>query len=876
MSFTARLRALARGTAGRRGMESSMDQELRFHRETYAADLVRRGLSHDEAERRARREFGAIEPLKEECRQALGLRLVDEAAQDLRYAFRSFRRSPGFCAVAILTLAIGLGANTAIFTLVDRWVLRPLPFPDPDRLLVVNTRDLKTGGTDSTSSADLLDWRAALTGKSFDAICGWNHANATLTGSGEAEAADAMIASAEFLPMLGVKPIAGRLLDASDEKPAARRTAVISFGMWRRRFGGNPAAIGRSLIVNGEPVTVAGVLPAEFHFALAGNIDLFLPPVWSAAERSNRKSQHWNIVARVRSSASVEQANAALRAVAASLAAEHPETNRNRGVHVRSLHDEIGRTSGNEPALGVFALVGCVLLIACFNVANLQLGRAVARQKEISVRLGIGAGRARIVRQLLTENVALFLAGAAASPLVAMACTNWLANAIPPMIRPFLPNRGQLTVDGRALLYALAVAGLTGIAFGLAPALALRRLDVNRGLKDSAARLSGSRFRAALVVAEVALATLVLVSAGLLAEGILRLYGDAPGFDPHGVSTAQLFASRRTNPAARAALFDAIVERLSAFPGIEAAAAGTQVPYFDEGDSFTYRTAASPSVAHTAAFSAITPDYFRVLHIPLLRGRGFSDGDAAGAPLAAVVNRTMARRAWPDRDSIGQQFSIDADFRRVFTVVGVVGDTMGNNDGLAPGPEFYVPQRQMPSVNMTILARAISPARNLAPEIRRAVAQADPLQAVTLPMTMEEAIDVQRAQYSILSQLTAAFALVAMLLAAIGIYGVTAYAVNARRREFGIRLALGARRGEVVGLALRRYVALAMAGLAVGLIAAAATTRYLVSMLYGVKVTDAPTYAAMSLLLATVAVCACYLPARRAARANFSQLLREE
>ncbi|MGA7238101.1 MAG: ABC transporter permease [Bryobacteraceae bacterium] len=875
MSLRARFRALFEGLFRRDRMESNMEEELRFHRERYAADLVRTGTAPRDAEVQAHREFGAIEPLKEECRQARGLRLLDETAQDLRYALRSFRKSPGFTAAAILTLAIGIGANTAIFTLVDRWILRPLPYPDPDRLTVIYTLDTKTGETASTSSADLLDWRH--NPGSFEMICGWNHVSLTVTGGPEAEAVSGVSASAEFLPMLGVQPQLGRSLTAQDEAPGAPRVAVIAAGLWRRRFGANPDAIGKTLLLGGAPVTVVGVLADDFHLPLVGNVELWMAPHWTEAQQADRRERHWNVLARVRPGVSLQQARESLRAVSASIAAANLDTNRYRGIELRTLREEVGRAAGSEPLLGVFGLVGCVLLIACFNVANLQLGRSISRQKEIAVRLGIGAGRGRLMRQLITENFALFLAGAIASVIVAVGLTRWLAGAIPPIVRQYLPYRADLTVDSRALVYTLLVGSVTGLIFGLAPALECRGFDINRSLKEGAARLSGGRIRNGLIVVEIALAMLVLVSAGLLVKGLVRMYAGALGFDPRGVTTATVFTSNYGSAKSRVAFFDDVVRRLAATPGIDSAAAATQLPFFDGGDSFRYRILGAPAAAtRIADFSVIAPAYFRTLRIPLLRGRTFSDADRPGEPLVAVINQTMANLEWPGRDPVGERFALGPDFKRVFTVAGVAGDTRGQNNLDKATPQIYASQWQFQSPAMTILARTQSPDRYAADEIRRAVNAADPSEAVAVTMTMSQAMTAQRSQFTVAGQLTACFAAIALLLAAIGIYGVTAYGVNARRREFGIRIALGAARRDVIAMVLRRGFALAIAGLAIGLVAALAVTRFLASLLYHVKPDDAATFISTGVMLAAVALFACYLPARRAADADPARVLRDE
>jgi putative ABC transport system permease protein len=880
MSIFARVLSLLDGIFHRNRMESGMDDEIRFHVARYADDLERTGMPRAEAERRARREFGPLEPVKEECRQARGLRLLDETVQDLRYAVRSLRRSPGFAAVSILTLATGIGANTAIFTIVDRWVLRPLPYHDAGNLISISTVDPKRGAG-TTAPADLYDWRSGATG--FEAICGWTQPFHTLTTGGEPEQVLGMQANAEFLPMLGVAPQIGRGFVQQDDVPGAAPVAILGSGLWQTRFGGRRDIIGKTVQIDGNAVTVIGILPADFHLPLVGNAGIWTPLALSAAGRDDRRLRYLRIMGRLKPGVSMAQARASLHAVSRNLAVAYPRTNSNRSVSIETLRDAIGHQSGADQALIVYGLVACVLLMACFNVANLQLGRAVHRQKEMAVRLGIGAGRARLVRQLLTENVALFVAGAAASVVFGYAGATWIARAIPANVRQYLPNQGALTMDIRALFYTLAVGAVTGLLFGFAPALNCRSLDVNRGLKEGVFQAAGSRVRNILVVAEVSLALVVLVASGLLVNGLLRMRTAQPGFEPRGVVTATVSLTK-PRPGAESisgpAFFEAVIARLRATPGVVNAAASTQLPYSGEDGSALYTTAAGPvppsaDIRHSR-LAVITPGYFRVLGIPLLRGRILSELDRTGAPDDVIVNQTFARVEWPGQDPLGQRIRIGAAFQRVLTVVGMVKDTEGQNDDDIPVPEFYMSYRQFPAKSMTLVVRAASPGWNASAEIRSAVASVDAAQAVSDVETMEQMMASERAPYIIVGQITACFAAIALFLAGIGIYGVMAYSVNARRREFGIRMALGAARGNIVALVVRQGVRLALAGIAIGLAAASGVTRLMAFMLYHVKPGDFPTFALTSVLLAAVAVLACYIPARRAAGADPANVLRYE
>lgn len=716
----------------------------------------------------------------------------------------------------------------------------------------------------------------------FEAICGWTQPFHTLATGGDPEQILGVEANAEFLPMLGVAPQLGRGFLPQDDVPGAAPVAILSSGLWHTRFGGRRDVVGKTVEVDGSTVTVVGILPADFHLPLVGNAGIWTPLALSAAARDDRRLRYLRILARLKPGVSMAQASASLRTVARNLAAAYPQTNAKRSASIETLRDAIAAQSGADQALIIYGLVACVLLMACFNVANLQLGRAFHRQKEMAVRLGIGAGRARLVRQMLTENVALFVTGAAASVVFGYAGAAWITHAIPSWVRQFLPNQGDLSMDGRALLYTLAVGAFTGLLFGFAPALSCRSLDVNRGLKEGVFRAAGGRFRNILVVAEISLALVVLVASGLLVNGLLRMRAAQPGFEPHGVVIASIAPKPR--PGAESisvpAFFEAVIARLRATPGVIDAAASTQVPFSGDDSTVNYTATPGPVPAHAdihgAQFGVVTPDYFRVLGIPLLRGRVFSELDRAGVPDAAIVNQTFAHIEWPGQDALGQRFRIGANLQRVLTVVGLVQDTQGQNDQDIAVPQFYMSYRQAPPRAMSLVVRASSPAWNASAQIRRAVAAVDAAQAVSDVDTMEQIMASERAQFIIVGQITACFAAIALFLAGIGIYGVMAYSVNARRREFGIRMALGAARGNILTLVVRQGFRLALAGIVIGLAAASGITRLMAFMLYHVKPDDFPTFALTSVLLAAVAVLACYIPARRAASADPARVLRYE
>jgi len=878
MSVLSRLRSILPGAIRRTRAESEMDEEIRDHMARYTDDLVRSGVDPAEAARRAKLEFGHIEPLKEHCRQARGWRYLDETSQDLRYAARMFRKNPGFAAVAILTLALGIGANTSIFTIVDAWILKPLPYPHGERLMVVHSTDERRKAMGSSAPADFYDWQSRLT--AFDEFAAWDTPLVNLTGTGDPEQLSGVRVTHNFLALFGAGVELGRTFSADDDRPGAERVAILSHELWDLRFSSDPSVAGRVVRLDGKPYTIVGVLAPGFHLPLTGMAQVWIPFAMEAKDRAERRSRYLSVAARLKPGVTRAAANAELKAVAASLAAAYPDTNASRSVRVGALREEIARLGTHDAALMVFALVGCVLLIACFNVANLVVGRAIGRQKEMAVRLGLGAGRMRIMRQLLTENLALFVAAGAVSVLFSMWGVRWISNAIPSEVRPYLPYNGRLSVDVSALLYTFEIALAAGALFGFAPALHCWRLDVNHGLKAGAARAGGSRLKSALVIGEVALALVVLVSSGLLVRGLVRMHRSDPGFDTSKLTTATIVLSdsRYTDFNRAGAFYSEILERLSTSVGVRAAAAATLIPY--TGNSSMTRYASNDADLSPAAplrvvrFNIVAGDFIGALRIPLLRGRAFTAQDRDGASTVGIVNQAFAQREWPGLDPIGRRVHYGPTLKREFAVVGVVRNIEGQNETDRIEPEIFLPYLQLPVRAMTLLVRYDSADPGAA--VRQAVRAVDPAQAVAKMSSMNQLMTSQRAQFVITGQVTGCFAALSLFLAGLGIYAVMAYSVATRRREFGIRMALGASGGDVISAVIRQGFRLAGVGLAIGLAAAIGVTRLMEFMLYHVSPTDFPTFASTSCLLAVASVFACYIPARRASRTDPSRALRYE
>ncbi len=884
MSWQARCTSLLKSALRRQRMEQDMDAEMRFHVTSYTEDLVRSGISRQEAERMARIEFGRLEPIKEDCRQARGLRLLDETMQDLRYAGRMLRKSPGFAAVAVLTLALGIGANTSIFSIVDAWILKPLPYPESSRLVSVFTADVKRNQVGSTSPADLYDWRQD--NQAFETICAFSTPIFTLMRGDQPEQIVGSRVNTEFFQMLGVRPQLGRGFLAQEDQPGAEPVAMISHALWQSHFAAERGIVGKLISVNGRSTTIIGVLPASFHLPLMGRSNVWMPFAFSEDELKSRGLRYLDVIGRVKPGVPFTRAAGSLNAVARRLEQTYPATNKGKSVQLHTVQEEIGKQGGSEQALIIFWLVGCVLLIACVNVANLIVGRAVNRQREMSVRLAIGAGKARLLRQLLTENLVLFLCAAAVSVLFAVWGVRWIAQSIPHEVRQYLPNQGVLQVNSETLLYTLAIALVTGLLFGFAPAVHCWRIDISHNLKTGTSRISahsgGTRLKNSLIVGEVSLALVVLVASGLLVNSLLRMYASDPGFNPNGLVTAQVVLSdAKYNTRARVTdFYSRLVEQMQSLPGVKSAAAVLLIPYSGSGNQTRYaidgQQPAAPDELPLVRLDVTTPGYFAAMEIPLVRGRLLSEEDRQETLPVAVINQTMAQRHWLHDDPIGKRVRYGVNLKSMLTIVGVVKDTKGQNETDLAQPEIYVPHKQLPARSMRLVIRAGPGAGDLANGIRQATMAVDKEQAVAEIQTMDQMMEQMRAPLVVVGKITSFFAGLTLFLAALGIYGVMVYSVAARKQEFGIRMALGAARRDLVSLVVGQGLKLASIGMLIGLAGAFGVTRLLAFMLYQVSPTDATTFVCISLLFLAVAALACYLPARRASSVDPTIALRCE
>jgi putative ABC transport system permease protein len=820
---------------------------------------------------------------------------METLVTDVRYAVRMLRKSPGFAAVAVTALALGIGANTAIFSVVNAVLLSPLPYAEPGQLVVLTNEFQKLGFQNvNVSVPEYRDYLEQ--GGVFEGATAIYPVNINLTGVDEPERIQAMIVSPSFFDVLGVAPELGRTFQKEDEHPGIAEVAVISHGLWQRRFGGDPGVLGRRLRLDDDDFTVVGVMPAEFRHpgSTPTEVEIWVPSGFSATpfDPPARKDRILNsLVARLAAGATPELAQRSMDLVAARLQEQHPDSypaDAGFGVRVAPLHDTL---VGNvRPALLVLlGAVGLVLLIACANVANLLLARAAARQKEVAVRLALGAGRARLVRQFLTESVLLALAGGALGLVLAL----WGIDALLALSPPNIPGLGGVGVDGAVLAFTLATSLLTGVAFGIVPALQTTESGLHESLKEGGRSATGARrnrLSGIFVVSEFALALVLLIGAGLLIRSFWRLQEVAPGFDPRNVLTAEVWLptpnqpdrGRYFAPEKKVAFARQLLERVRALPGVEYAGLTTGLPLGSNLSSglFTAEGRETLGLEGSARGEArrVTPDYFRAMGIPLLSGRAFTESDDRVPASVAVVGERLARRIWPGEDPLGKRLKLGGPTSTApwLTVVGVVGDVKSRGMDVETPLQIYIPFFSEPNLYMALAARTNSDPAALTRVVAEEARAIDGDQPVYNVRTMEQALAVSTAQRRFSTLLLGIFAGVALVLAAVGIYGVMAYAVSQRTREIGVRMALGARPGHILRLVVGGGMAMALAGVAAGLAAAFALTRVMAGLLFDVSATDPLVFGAISILLVGVALLACYVPARRAARVDPLVALRTE
>ena len=810
--------------------------------------------------------------------------------QDLRFGFRLLLKNPGFSAVAILALALGIGANTAIFSVVDAVLFRPLQFERPNSLVAVWERDLKKGEDhDSVMAGNFVDWKNR--SQIFEAMSAHAGGSVNLTGLAEPERIRGARVSAGLFPLLGITPQVGRVFSPDEDQPGHQRVVIIGDRLWRSKFGGDPEVVGRWITLNNQDYEVVGVMPAGFALPLNEDSEIWTPLVFTNEELTHRNSHYLKVLARLKPDVSLEQANAEMTSLAAQLETEYPKSNDGTGAAVFSLHSEIVGDV-KRPLLIFLGAVAFILLIACANVANLMLARAASRQREIAVRIALGASRWRLVRQMLIESVVLALAGGAAGLLLSLWGIEFLSAAAEGMSAPRARSIG---LDGRVLLFTFGASVLTGLIFGSVPALQASKPDLNDALKEggrSSGSLRRNRTRNLLVVSEMALAFVLLVGAGLLINSFLKLRAVDPGLKPGNVLTMNITLPRQKYAKSEQVIsfHRQLLEQVAAVPGVETVGSVTALPYGGSTNSFGYTVESPVSGDQTTSIISqlASANFFRAIGIPMLSGREFNEGDVDGAAPVVIVSDALAKRFWPDQEPLGRRIKWgNKEFGSPWmTVVGVVGDVRQRGLDTQPRPTLYVPSLQLgepikmqvgitlrdlmtdDARSIELVVRSTSGVAGLQNAVRAAVWNVDPNQPVVRIKTMEQILADTMIVQRFSTSLLAGFAGIALALAAAGIYGVISYSVTQRTHEIGIRMALGADQRDVLRLVVGQGMVPALIGLGVGIAGAIGLTRFMRSLLFNVSVTDPITFGVIGFLLFVVAVAACYLPARRAARVD--------
>jgi predicted permease len=876
-----RLRALFRRSAE----ESELNEELRFHLDQQVEKYKRSGMTEEEARRRARLAFGGHEQMKEDCREARGTSFVENARQDVRYAVRQLRTNPTFAIVIVLTLALSIGANSAIFSVIDGVLIQSLPYRQPDRLVRIFLSNAAYPKF-PLNPFDFRDFRAR--SKSFDGMAAFTRGDMQLSGSGEPVRLYGFRITSGYFHVLGLTPELGREFDANAEIPGNGLQVVLSDRVWRSRFGAAPDILGRKITLNEQPFTVVGVMPPgtahpgnEYQpLAYGEDVDAWWPFAFDG-DPSQRGSHYIEGIGRLKDGVTLAQARAELNATMTQLGHEHEG---DLGWHVLVIPLDSEVVGASRPLLLVLlGAVAMVLLIACANAANLMLTRAAARQREIAVRMALGASRSRVVRQLLIESLLIACVGGTLGLAMALVGVKLLVSLLPANF----PRAQDIHVSAPVFLFTLLVSVATGILFGLAPALQASRTDPREGLHKGGRATTGgvhqSRLRNALVISEVGLACVLLIGAGLMLRSFLNLLHLSPGFQTEHVLTAKLSLpnERYKTDESMTHFYQQLLHDVQALPGVHSVGLGTDLPWtgYDDNTGFTIEgREPPPHEDFHARYHMAGSDYFRALGTPLLRGRFFTDADKKDGPKVIIINHAMANRYWPGEDAMGKRITFedhpkDKDWLRV---VGIVGDVKDQPNSPGAAPAFWWPAFQVPFPNIAVVVRADSDPQLLVGAIREQVARLDPALAVADVQTMDKIVTASVATPRFAFVLVGLFGGLAILLAAIGTYGVIAYAVSQRSAEFGLRMALGARRFDVLRLVLLQAAKLILSGTVIGVVLALLLARGLKSLIYEVSPADPMTFTVIGFGVVAIALLACYVPARKATESDPMIALRAE
>jgi len=869
-------------------LEREMDAELRFHLEREAEEYVRRGMSPEQARYAALRSFGGVQQVKEECRDVSRFRLLEALWQDLRYGLRILLKNPGFTAVAVLTLALGIGANTAIFSVIYGVLMRPLPYQDGDRLVVLRQQaPLARVENVPFSVKEITDYRER--NQTLAAVVEYHAMAFILLGRAEPERVQTGVVSANFFDVLGVKPLLGRTFLPSDDERGADAVLVLSYKYWQQSHGGDPNIVGKTFKMNDRVHTVVGVLPPIPQYPNENDVYMSTsacPTRSSDRFIANRNARMMSVFCRLKPGVPLPQAQADIATVASNFPKEYPDSypkSRGYGAMLAPLQEELTRQA-KPTFLILLGTAGLVLLIACANVANLTLARLMRREREMAIRAALGAGQGRLIRQMLTESTLLALAGGSLGLLFAAGGLSLLIA----FAARFTTRAGEISIDSSVLLFTLGISVVTGLTFGLLPAFSSKQ-NLVAGLKEGTSRstagAAGQRLRSLLIIAQVAVSFMLLIGAGLMLRSLVKLQRVNPGFDPERVLVLGLspnWSKYRTAQQFRDFHLQ-LLEKVKPQPGVLSAAVASTYPlnptriangpgrlsYQIEG-----RPPAQGELAPHADNCAVTPDYFQTIRTPLVRGRMFTEMDNDKAPLVAIINQSMARHRWGDEDPVGKRISFDRGETWV-TIVGLVGDVKQYGLGSEVVDVIYAPLAQNPAGG-SLLVRTVADPMGLARLLTKAVHEFDPETAVTNVQTLEQVRTESLASPRLTTSLITLFGALALIITAAGVAGVMALSVSQRTRELGIRLALGATQGSVLRLVVRQGMSLVLVGLVLGIVGALALTRVMSALLFAIEPTDPLTFLAVSLVLAAVAAVACLMPARRVTSIDPMLALRSE
>ena len=872
------------GLLNRERQDQEFAEELESNLQMHIEDNLHTGLTAEEARRQALIKLGGIEPTKERYRQQRRLPVIETIINDLRFGFRLLRKNPGFTGIAVLTLALGIGANTAIFSLIDTVLLRPLAFPDADRMVMV-WEDASFAGfpRNTPAPANYKDWKAQTS--VFEDMAATRPSSYNLTGDGEPEKVESRFVTANFFSLLGVKPALGHVFATGEDQPGQARVVVISHGLWQSRFGGEHNIIGKKIRLNDESYTVVGVMPSGFQY-LDSEVVLWVPFSFTQEQWANRGAHFLDVIGKMKPGVTLEQANADLQTVMGRIAQEYPDEAGRLSAFAVPLREELSGDA-RRPFMMLLVAVGFVLLIACANIGNLQLSRMASRSREVALRLALGASRWQIVRQFITESLLLSALGAG----LGIALAIWSFTFLKQLIPTGMMLSANLTINAKVLLFTLLISLLSGVIFGIAPALQASKTELNESLKQGGGRggfnAASVRLRSIFVIGEIALSLVLLVGASLLIKTLYQLHNQYAVLQADKVLTLRtvLSPSRYGEYERRVAFYDQVLERVKHLPGVVFAGYTTTVPLASKGGTSGFYPEGQelrPELSYDANHRQVSADCLRALGIPLRQGRYFDEGDNAKSQPVSIINETMARQYWSNREALGKRFNLggpDSDTPWI-TVVGIVADVRQMGIDAPVKAEMYIPYRQI-SIHpwftpRDLVIRTAGEPISLVAAVRDEVHAVDPNQPISNIRTMEDLLGEESASRRVGMTLLAAFAGLALLLASLGIYGVLSHFVAQRTPEIGVRLALGAQRRDIQALVLGKGVVLTLFGVGVGLLGAFVLTRLMASLLFEVSATDLLTFMLIPLLLVAVALLACYIPARRATKVDPIVALRYE